>query len=91
MYHAKKTYPYLIKHHAMKTYVKVEVLLHSFLISALDVGELSISRPGRFTPRENPQYPLDKRLGRTCSLSGRGGEEKDSKPVPGIESWPSSL
>jgi hypothetical protein len=40
----------LIKHHAMKTYWGVEVMLHAFLISALDAGEWS--RPGRFTPGE---------------------------------------
>jgi len=34
----------------MKTRGKVEVQLHAFLTSALDGGELSASRPGRFTP-----------------------------------------
>jgi hypothetical protein len=43
----------LIKHHAMKTYGgSVEVYLHSFLTLALDGGEWSASRPGRFTPGE---------------------------------------
>jgi hypothetical protein len=31
--------------------VGVEVQLHTFLISALDGGEWSVSHPGRFTPR----------------------------------------
>jgi hypothetical protein len=34
--------------------VVVEVWLHTFLTSALDGGEWSASRPGRFTPRERP-------------------------------------
>jgi hypothetical protein len=36
----------------MKTYWGVEVLLHAFLTEALDGGEWSASRPGRFNPRE---------------------------------------
>jgi len=36
----------------MKTYWGVKVLLHAPLNSALDGGEWSVSRPGRFTPRE---------------------------------------
>jgi hypothetical protein len=31
------------------------------------------------------RYPLDRRLGGPQSRSGRGGEEKDSQPPPGIE------
>jgi hypothetical protein len=48
----------LTKHQAMKMYWGIEVYLHAFLISALDGGKLSASRPGRFTPRERaPPVP----------------------------------
>jgi hypothetical protein len=36
-------------------------------------------------PEKNPWYPLDRRLGGPQSRSGRGGEEKNSQPPPGIE------
>jgi hypothetical protein len=40
------------------------VYLHAFLTSALDGGELSASRLGRFTPGERvPCYPLDRKQG----------------------------
>jgi hypothetical protein len=42
----------LSQHHAMKAYWGVEVQLHAFLTLALNGGEWSASRPGRFTPRE---------------------------------------
>jgi len=32
-----------------------------------------------------PRYPLDRRLGGPQSRSGRGDEEKNSQPPPGIE------
>jgi hypothetical protein len=49
-------------------------------------GKWSASRPGRFTPRKRaPWYPLDRRLGGLQSRSGRGGEEKNSQPLPGLE------
>jgi len=44
-----------------------------------------------FTPRpldpqgKSPWYPLDLRLGGPQIRSGRGGEEKNSQPVPAIE------
>jgi hypothetical protein len=44
-----------------------------------------------FTPRplypqgKNPWYPLDRRLGGPQSWSGRGGEEKNSQPLPRLE------
>jgi hypothetical protein len=43
--------------------------------------------PGRFIPRERapPRCPLDRRLGGPQSRSGRGSEENNSKPPPGIE------
>jgi hypothetical protein len=44
--------------------------VHS-LTSALDGGEGSISRPGRFTPQgKNPWYPLGRKLGGPRSRSG---------------------
>jgi hypothetical protein len=39
----------LTEHHTMKSYVGVEVELHSFLTSALVEDELSAARPDRFT------------------------------------------
>jgi hypothetical protein len=44
-----------------------------------------------FTPRplypqgRSPWYSLARRLGGPQSLSGRGGEEKNSQPLPGLE------
>jgi hypothetical protein len=51
---------------------------------------------GQFTPRplypqgKNHRYPLDRRLGGPQSRSGRGGEAKDSQPLPRIEPRSSS-
>jgi hypothetical protein len=36
-------------------------------------------------PQGRPWYPLDRRLGGPQSRSGRGGEEKNSQPLPGLE------
>jgi hypothetical protein len=44
-----------------------------------------------FTPRpldfqgKSAWYPLDRRLGASQSRSGRGSEEKNSQPLPGLE------
>jgi len=37
-----------------------------------------------YTQGKSPWYPLDRRLGGPQSRSGRGGEEKNSPPPPGI-------
>jgi len=42
----------MLKHHAMNTYGEVDLQLHAFLICALDGVEWSLSRTGRFNPRE---------------------------------------
>jgi hypothetical protein len=55
------------------------------LTSALDGGEWSASRPGRFTFRVNLCYTLDRRLGGPQSRSVRGGKEKNFQPPPEIE------
>jgi hypothetical protein len=47
---------------------------YSFLISALDGGEWSASRPSRALPRgKDPRYPLYRRLGGPQSRSGHRG------------------
>jgi hypothetical protein len=70
----------------MKAYWGGEVYLHAFLTPALDGGEWSTSRPGRFTSRERAIcYPLDRRLGVPQSRSGDGGEEKSSQLLLGLE------
>jgi hypothetical protein len=44
-----------------------------------------IHTPAALPPRKEPWYPLDRRLGGPQSRSGRGGEEKNSQPLPGLE------
>jgi hypothetical protein len=41
--------------------------------------------PTILPPGKSLWYPLDRRLGGPQSRSGRGGEEKNSQPTPGIE------
>jgi hypothetical protein len=82
----------IIIKHAMKTYFGICGMAPRILTSTLDGGEWSASRPGRFTPREiAPNYPLDRRPGGPQSRSGRGSEDKNSQPLPGLEPpiiWP---
>jgi hypothetical protein len=47
----------------MKTYGDVKVDFHIILISALDGGEWSVSRPGRFTTWEKAQVPTAQKAG----------------------------
>jgi hypothetical protein len=42
----------------MKKYGGVDVYIHVFLTSAIVGGEWSDSRPGRFTPGEDPAVPI---------------------------------
>jgi hypothetical protein len=56
----------------------------------LDLGtrwEVSgqIHAPAALPSGKEPRFPLDRRLGGPQSRSGRGGEEKNSQPPPGIE------
>jgi hypothetical protein len=41
--------------------------------------------PAFLLPGKEPLYPLDRRLGGPQSRSGRGGVEKSSQPMPGLE------
>jgi hypothetical protein len=64
----------------MKTYGGMQGYLQSFLISVLDVGEWSPSRPGRFTPRS---YWVGCRVGPSAGLDSV--ERIEWRPLPGIE------
>jgi hypothetical protein len=46
---------------------------------------VQLQAPAALSQGKSPWYPLDRRLGGPQSGSGRGGEEKNSKPPPGIE------
>jgi hypothetical protein len=70
----------LTKHHSMKAYWGVEVKLHSF-----DLGSGQLYALATFSQGKSPQYPLNRKLGGPQNCSGRGGEEKNSQPPPGIE------
>jgi hypothetical protein len=64
----------------------VEAKIHAFLSSVLDGGKWLASRPDRFKPRERvPDDLLDRRLGEPQRRSGRGGEEKNTQPLPGLD------
>jgi hypothetical protein len=71
--------------HAVKAHGGIEVQLHSFLTSALDGGEWSTSRLGRFTPGKECQYPSSRRLGGSQGRSGQFTEEKNQLPFPRFE------
>jgi hypothetical protein len=70
----------LIKYHTTETYEGAEVQLHAYLTYAPDEVKWSASRPGRFTHRAEPRYPLGKRLGGPQSRFEGCGEEKTLCP-----------
>jgi hypothetical protein len=84
---------FLSKYQVMKTYGRVEVYFHTFLISALNGNKWSASGSGRFTPRE--RVPGTHWIG-PQSRSGCCGEEETLSlwvKQPGREadhSYPSS-
>jgi len=75
----------------IKYYDELEVWFRLFLTSVLDGGGWSASSPGRLPPEKSPRYQFDRRLLEPQNRSGRGGEEKNSLPFPGIEPRSSSL
>jgi hypothetical protein len=52
---------------------------------ALRILDLEVGGQLQATEGKSPWYPLDRRLGGPQSRSGRGGEEKNSQPLPGFE------
>jgi hypothetical protein len=70
---------------AMQAYRAVEVQLRPFLILVVEGGTQLTSGPGRFTPRKEPRYRLNTRLGGPHSRSGHFGKKKHLFPLPGIK------
>jgi hypothetical protein len=48
-------------------------------------GVISFTLRPFYPQGKSPWYPLDRRLGGPQSRFGRGGEEKNSQPLPGLE------
>jgi len=59
--------------HAMKAYRGRRGIALLILNLLLDGDEWLTSHLGHFTPRKEPQYPLNIRLGGTWSRSGHSG------------------
>jgi hypothetical protein len=78
----------LTKHHAMKAYWRSGDISTRILV--LGTGwrwVVSFTHRPLYPQRKNPRYPLDRWLGEPQSCSGRGDEEKNCQPPPGIELW----
>jgi hypothetical protein len=78
----------------MKTYGEVELQLHAFLTSAPGGGEWSVSRPGRFAPRERAPgtHWIGGWVGLRASLDAVAKEKFscppwESKPVAQLLCW----
>jgi hypothetical protein len=52
------------------------------MTAALEGGEVSVSRPGRFLPPGKTRYPLYRRLG---GSQGRSGQVRKISPPPGLD------
>jgi hypothetical protein len=76
----------LTKHRAMKAYWGSGGIVHSFFNLGTRWRRVVSFTPRPLYPqRKSPWYTFDRRLGGPQSRSGRGGEEKNSQPPPGIE------
>jgi hypothetical protein len=58
---------------------------HIFDLGARWRSVVNITLHPLYPRGKSPWYPLDRRLGGPQSRSGRGGEEKNSQPLPGLE------
>jgi hypothetical protein len=70
----------------MRAYWEVEAYLHA----VFDLGirwrwVVSFTSRPLYSQGKSLWYPLDRRLSGLQSRSGRGGEEKNSQPLPGLE------
>jgi hypothetical protein len=88
-YQAMKMHP-LIKHHAMRIYVGMEVQLHASKPRCY-MQVVSFTTRLLYPRGERSRYPLNRRLGGPHNRSGRGDVVKNSLPMPVIEPWSSNF
>jgi hypothetical protein len=76
----------LTVHHAMKAYWGSGFIAPRILNLGTKWGWVVDFTPQPlYSQGKSPWYPLDKRQGGPQSRSGRGGEEKNSHPLPGLK------
>jgi hypothetical protein len=77
----------LTKHHVIKTYWRSGGIAPRILyLGSRRRWVVSFTTRPLCPQGKSPWYPLDRRrLGGPQSRSGRGGEEKNSQPLPGLE------
>jgi hypothetical protein len=75
----------LTKYHAMKAYWESGGIASRILWPRHYMEVISFTLRPLYHQGKSPWYPLDRRLGGPQSRSRRGGEEKNSQPLPGIE------
>jgi hypothetical protein len=75
----------LTEHHTMKSYWGSGGIVNAFLTSELVGGVISFTIRPLYPQGKGPWYLLDRSLGGTYRRSGRGGEEKNLQPLPGLE------
>jgi hypothetical protein len=81
----------LNKHQAMKAYWGSRCIAPRILDLGTRWRWVASFMPRPLYPQGmSPWYPLDRRVGRPQSQSWRGGEENNSKPLPGLEPRSSS-
>jgi hypothetical protein len=77
----------LTEHHATKAYWGSGGIAPCICDLSTRLRGVVSFTPQLFYPQgKSPWYPLDRRLGGPQSQSGCNGEEKNSQPLPGLES-----
>jgi hypothetical protein len=73
------------KLHKLTTYLKMNKNWSRNVAAALDGSGWLTSRPGRFTPGDEPRYRFNSKLGWAQSRSERFGKEKIFFNLPGFQ------
>jgi hypothetical protein len=84
--HSNGGWFFLTEHHTMKAYRESGCTAPHILVLGTRWRWMVSFTPRPLYPRrKSPWYPSDRRIGGAQNRSGRGGEEKNSQPLPGLE------